>query len=272
MSRQAAIQFFKRLGAGAIIGIGSIVPGMSGGVIAVTMGLYERVLESITHFFQNPRNNAFFLLPLGLGAGFGILAFSNIVAWSMTNYREQVIFLFIGFVLGGIPSLLRKANRNGFKLNMLLPLILGLMMILLPARLELLARATQGDGSLSVVMGLISGVILAVGTIVPGISSSFLLMYLGTYQSIILAISTLDIPALIPVAIGALVSALAIIKVVSYLFERFPAYSYYAALGLLIGSIILVLPPFRFEPVLAINILLSAVGYATAYSLGKIEN
>ena len=101
MSRQDAVQFFKRFGAGAVIGLGSIVPGVSGGVIALTMGLYEAILEAITNFFQNPRRNILFLLPLGLGAGFGILVFSNLIAWLMENCKEQVLFLFIGFVAGG---------------------------------------------------------------------------------------------------------------------------------------------------------------------------
>src|SRR5690554_1248977 len=168
MNRLAVIQFFKMFGAGAVIGLGSIVPGVSGGVIAVTMGLYERALEAITHFFRAPRENAIFLLPLGLGAGFGVLTFSNVVAWSIANYREQVLFLFIGFVVGGIPSLLHKANSQGFRVSMLLTLSLGLIMILLPARLEFLAPATKSGGTLNVGMGLISGFILAIGTIVPG--------------------------------------------------------------------------------------------------------
>lgn len=269
MNRQGVLQFFKRFGAGAVIGVGSIVPGVSGGVMAVALGLYERILDSITRFFRSPRQNALFLLPLGLGAGVGILAFSSVVAWFMSNYGDQILFLFIGFVVGEIPSLIRKANSQGFRASLLLSFVFGLAMILLPARLELLVPATQSEGMIDFGMGLLCGFILAVGTIVPGMSTSFILMYLGTYESILHAISTLNFVVLFPVGIGFILGALAIIKVVDYLFKRFRAYAYYAVLGLLIGSIILILPPIKLSFMLVINILLFALGNVLAYLLEK---
>jgi len=269
MNRQAAIQFLKRFGAGVVIGIGSIVPGVSGGVLAVTMGLYERILEAITHFFRAPRHNAIFLLPFGLGAGFGILAFSNALAWLMSNYGEQILFLFIGFVVGGIPSLLRKANSEGFKARLLLSFAAGLAVMLLFARMELLAPATQNGGTIDFVTGLICGFILAVGTIVPGLSTSFILMYMGTYESILNAISVFDIPVLMSVGIGFVLGTLMIIKAVSYLFECFHAHAYYAVLGLLVGSILLILPPVRVGLPLLINLLLFTSGNILSYILEK---
>jgi len=268
MDKQATVQFFKKLGAGAVIGLGSIIPGVSGGVIAVTMGLYESILEAITSFFKNPRRNILFLLPLGIGAGFGILAFSNLIAWLMENYGEQVLFLFIGFVVGGIPSLFKKANSQGFKVKLLIFFILGLIIILLPTQLELIAHDSQGK-ELDFSMALLSGSILAVGTIVPGMSSSFILIYMGTYESILKAISTLDIMTLFPVGIGFLLGALMIIKIVNYLFKRFQAHSYYAVLGLLIGSIVLIVPPLSLSFKLLINILMFALGSVMAYFLEK---
>lgn len=268
MSRQDAVQFFKRFGAGAVIGLGSIVPGVSGGVIALTMGLYEAILEAITNFFQNPRRNILFLLPLGLGAGFGILVFSNLIAWLMENCKEQVLFLFIGFVAGGIPAFFRKANSQGFKARLLIFFILGLIIILLPAQLELIATGSQQQ-KLDFTMALLSGFILALGTIVPGMSSSFILIYLGTYEAIIRAISTIDIMHLFPVGIGFLLGALLIIKIVAYLFKHFQAQAYYTVLGLLIGSIVLIVPPFSLDMKLLINILIFALGSALAYFLEK---
>ncbi|MGI6704978.1 MAG: DUF368 domain-containing protein [Clostridia bacterium] len=269
MNRQEVVRFLQRIGAGALIGLGSIIPGVSGGVLAVTMGLYEKILEAITGFFRNPRRNIIFLLPLGIGAGLGILAFSNVVAWSMANFGEQILFLFIGFVTGGIPSLLRKANSRGFKLRLLLALFLGLVLILMPARLELLVSPQQSNGSINFAMGLICGLILAVGTIVPGMSTSFILMYLGTYEAILRAISKLDIPVLFPMGIGFLLGALAIIKLVAYLFSRHQGYAYYGVLGLLIGSIILVFPGIQVNIVSLLNVLLFICGYGLSYLLEK---
>lgn len=269
MNRQGVGRFLQRVGAGALIGLGSIIPGVSGGVLAVTMGLYERILEAITSFFQDPRRNIIFLMPLGIGVGLGILGFSNVVAWSMANYGDQILFLFIGFVAGGIPSLLRKANSQGFKLRLLLAFFLGLVLILLPARLEILVSPNQSNGSINFIMGLICGFILAVGTIVPGMSTSFILMYLGTYEGILRAISRLDIPVLFPMGIGFLLGALAIVKLVAYLFSRHQGYAYYGVLGLLMGSIILIFPVIQVNIILLINVLLFISGYGLAYLLEK---
>jgi len=269
MNRQEVGRFLQRIGAGALIGLGSIIPGVSGGVLAVTMGLYERILESITGFFRDPRRNIIFLMPLGIGAGISILAFSNIVAWSMAHYGDQILFLFIGIVVGGIPSLLRKANSQGFKLHLLLAFLLGLALILLPARLELLASPNQSNGSINFVMALICGFILAVGTIVPGMSTSFILMYLGTYEGILRAISRLNIPVLFPMGIGFLLGALAIVKLVAYLFSRHQGYAYYGVLGLLMGSILLIFPAIQVNLILLINILLFLIGYGLSYILEK---
>ena len=118
-------------------------------------------------------------------------------------------------------------------------------------------------------MALLSGFILALGTIVPGMSSSFILIYLGTYEAIIRAISTIDIMHLFPVGIGFLLGALLIIKIVAYLFKHFQAQAYYTVLGLLIGSIVLIVPPFSLDMELLINILIFALGSALAYFLEK---
>ena len=268
MNRQSIIRFLKKFGAGAFIGLASIVPGVSGGVIAVVMGLYESTLEAITNFFQNPRRNILFLLPLGLGAGFGVLVFSNLIAWLMEKCGEQVIFLFIGFVVGGIPALFRKANSRGFRAELLIFFIIGLIIILLPAQFELIDTAGQ-EQELNFSMALLSGFILALGTIVPGMSSSFILIYLGSYEGIIRAISTIDIVYLFPVGIGFLLGALMIIKIVAYLFKHFQAQVYYVVLGLLIGSILLIVPPLSLDYKLLINILLFALGSVLAYFLER---
>lgn len=265
MNKSSAMEFGKKLIAGVFIGIGAIIPGVSGGVIAVAMGVYERMINAISHFFSSPKENFMFLLPLGLGAGIGLLAFSRLVVLSMKYLGDQIIFLFIGLVIGGIPSLFKTANSKGFKPRYILALLFGIAAILMPTKFELIAQSIQKNSAIDFGTGFISGVILALGTIAPGINTSFILMYIGTYEGVMEAISALNISVLFPVCLGFGVSALLIIKVVSFLFKRFYSYSYYTVLGFLVGSIVLIIPPLRFNLTLLLNILVLLLGCASAY-------
>lgn len=265
MNRQSAFDWSRRFIGGILIGLGAIIPGVSGGVIAVAMGFYEKMLDAIGYFFRAPRDNINFLLPLGLGAGIGMLAFSKLVAWSMANYKDQIIFLFIGLIVGGMPSLVQTANSKGFKKRYLLPLLIAIGLILLPSRLGLIEETIQETENMSFVMGLFSGFVLALGTIAPGVSTSFILMYIGTYEVIIKAISEYDFITLFPVCVGFAVSALLIIKLIGFLFKRFYSYSYYTVIGFLIGSIILVFPSLGSGFDLVLNVLLFITGCVPIY-------
>ncbi|MEG0767003.1 MAG: DUF368 domain-containing protein, partial [Clostridia bacterium] len=123
--------FFQKLLAGLVMGIGAILPGVSGGVMAVSMGLYEPMIAAISHFFHDIRANIKFLLPILLGAAFGILATSGVLEWLMRNVRDQVLFLFIGLVAGGLPTLFQQANGKTLRLRGLLPLLLGIALPML---------------------------------------------------------------------------------------------------------------------------------------------
>ncbi|MDD2495997.1 MAG: DUF368 domain-containing protein [Tissierellia bacterium] len=262
-------KFLKMFISGAVIGTGAIIPGVSGGVIAVAMGLYEKILDAVSNFFKSPKKNLIFLFPIGLGAVSCIYLLSGIVAWFMKNYSNQVIFLFFGLVVGSIPSLIKKANKNGFKVKYLIIAMLGIFLILSLEYLEFTVSSKNMSQSLDFVTAFICGAVLSVGTIVPGISTSFILIYLGTYENVMQAIHTLDLLVLIPMGIGFIATSLAIIKLVNYLFKNYTSYAYYAVLGLLIGSMVLIIPS-DISSMLLLNTLLFAAGFAIQIFLSKI--
>jgi len=270
VEKLTTLEFIKKFLSGAIIGIGAIIPGVSGGVLAVSMGLYEKMLDAISNFFRSPRENIIFMFPIGLGAVFCIYGLSGVVAWSMQNYGSQVLFLFIGLVMGSIPSLVKKANDHGFKARYLCMAALGLVLILSLEYMELIAPTIKTGGELDFYTSMVCGAVLSVGTIVPGISTSFILIYLGTYEIIMQSIHTLNITALIPLGIGFAATSVVIVKIVNYLFKNFHAYSYYAVLGLLIGSIVLILPDVRFDVTLGFNIVLFVTGVSLQLLLEKL--
>ena len=119
-----------RLLKGAIIGIAAILPGASGGVLAVSMGVYRPVIDAVVGFFKAVKRNALFLLPLGLGGVVGLLATSRLVEWLMANWRMPVMYALIGLVLGGVPSFMKEANQHGFKKRYLFGTAFGIVLIL----------------------------------------------------------------------------------------------------------------------------------------------
>ena len=218
--------WLKKFSAGCLIGLGAIIPGVSGGVIAMALGLYEPILKAASGFFRSPGKNIRRLAPIALGAGLSAVAFSGAISWLLGAYRRQVLFLFIGLVCGSVPSFLRAANRNGFKACYLLAAAPALLLVLLMQRIP----PGAGEQAMDFSMLVLSGAILAVGIIVPGISASFILLYLGTYEGILKGLATGAFDVLTPVGIGFLAAAVLCVKALAYLFEHYHEYAYYTSL------------------------------------------
>ena len=109
--------WFRRFLAGLIVGIGWILPGVSGGVIAVSLGIYSKMIDAVGSFHRQ-KENFLYLLPIGIGGCIGLFLVSNVLQWLMAEWYNDVVYFFIGLVIGGIPTLLREANSpQGFKNN-----------------------------------------------------------------------------------------------------------------------------------------------------------
>ncbi len=256
--------FIKRMLAGLVIGIGGIIPGVSGGILAVSMGLYKPMLDAIGGFFKSPKKSFLFLFPLVIGGAVGLLSMSNAVEWALENYEIPVMCLFFGLVAGGIPSLIKEANsQGGFKKKYIFSALIGAAFIGL---LSLAERSLTGTEALpfNYLTAMIIGGILAVGTVIPGISTSFILIFLGLYKPFLSCVNTSTSVSLIFSAIsgnqaaaaewgGAIVHllftalgfaavALILILFVRKMLERYHGYAYYAILGFLVMSMLLIFP------------------------------
>ena len=95
---------------GFVIGLANIIPGVSGGTLAITLGIYEKLIGVLTHFFKNWKENLKFLIPIGIGAVLSLLVFSNIIGYALEHYPVPTTLLFMGLILGGVPILLRKVK------------------------------------------------------------------------------------------------------------------------------------------------------------------
>lgn len=262
-----AAQFFRRFFMGLVIGIACITPGLSGGTIAASAGLYEPGLHAITHLHKDFRRGLRFLFPLGLGGLAGVFLLSNVMKLLMAYAPTTVLFVFLGLVAGSIPSFLREANSRGFRRRYLGVALFTFALVLFTERWLLHVLPPAGL-PLNTASALLGGAVIAVGTVLPGISSSFLLIQLGIYTPFLEALTSLDLPILFAVAAGCGTVALGLVFAADWVFRRFRGYAYYAVLGFLAGSVMAVFPGFSSVPWrLAADLALFAVSSLGCWQL-----
>ena len=255
---------------GFFVGIGSIAPGISGGAIAVIFGLYDRITDAIANFYKNFKEKMKFLIPLGIGAAAGILLFGQIIGYLFEHYNIQVRCLFIGLMAGTLPSVFRTANKKGFRLWYLLPMAAAAGMIVVFTFLESI-KYTGGDAGLTFPLLLLCGAVIGFGTIVPGVSSSFILMAAGLYEPLLRALNTMDVVKLIPVAVGFAAFVLLFAKLVDWLYKHAYGLMSYIVCGLLIGSIFPVVPPLKMDLTTLLSLLLTLLGGLLSWYLLRLK-
>ena len=264
---------------GFFMGVANIIPGVSGGTLAITLGIYERLLEAISHFFKKFKENISFLIPIGIGAVLFIVLGSRIIEFSLENYPLPTILFFTGLILGGIPMLYKKVQGhiNGKNLIIFIltfAFVIGIMFLKSGSNVNLKEVDFLGYFLLFFV-----GVIAAATMIIPGISGSFMLMVMGYYKPILNVINEFtsfenvmhNFFILLPFGLGVLVGVVGIAKILEYLFKKFEVPTYFGVLGFVLSSIIGIFVQTQititFFQIVA-GILLFAVGFVIAYKLG----
>jgi len=259
--------FFK----GLVIGIGAIAPGISGGSLAVILGVYEKITGAIASLFKDFWKKVKEFLPMGIGGIIGVLGFSNIIAFLFKNYEIEVKYLFIGLMAGTFPSLRRQADKHGFKLRYLIPFVITFAAAIWFAVSENAVVEGTASSNANFVMLAIYGAIIGFGTIIPGISASFILMYLGAYEILMEGISRLNLAVLIPAGIGFVGSIVLFAKLINILFKKAYGYTYYAVFGLTIGSVLAIFPGFEPGWRYLLCVLLLIAGLAVSLYLSRFE-
>ncbi len=269
---------------GFIIGVANIIPGVSGGTLAITLGIYEKLIGIISHFFKNIKENIKFLLPIIIGAVLSILILSNVISYSLEEFPLPTTLLFIGLILGGLPMLfgkIKKGPKKGRQINLLIFLITFSIVAIFGFMNT--GNATVDLSNLNLIdyiLLFIVGMIAAATMIIPGISGSFMLMLLGYYKPIIDTIKTLSnfndighcLTILIPFGIGVVVGIVLIAKIIEILLEKFPIKTYYGIIGFVLASIITIFIPLTkvavTVPSVIVGIILLLLGGVVAYKLG----
>ena len=225
--------FFK----GFIIGIGKIIPGVSGAILAISMGIYDKALDYISNFRRNKKESIKYLFPIGLGVILSIVSFSKIISLSLNNFYLITMLFFIGLIIGGIPSFMCKVKKKDYYIVIISFIIFFLISISNIDNIYVLQ-----NNIIDFVIFFISGIVEALGTVVPGVSSTALLMIMGTYNIIVNSIGNLDnIQILLPFVIGVVIGLVIIVKIIDYLFKICEDKVYAFVLGILLSSTVLLI-------------------------------
>lgn len=267
---------------GAVFGVANIIPGVSGGTIALTMGVYEDFISSISNFLKKPKKSLKFLLPFGIGAALSILLMSKLISFCLEKFPLPTTLFFVGLILGGVPLLTKKVRKKKVKKTNLGLFALTFSIVMLMFFMKSgnnFVNLANPNLLMYLILGLV-GMIAAATMIIPGVSGSFVLMLLGFYEPIVNTVGDLtnfsnlghNLLILVPFGLGVVLGMILIAKLIEYLFKKYEIPTYYAILGFVIASIItLVIGAFSTKIILAhllVGIITLAVGTLAGYKLG----
>lgn len=266
------MSFLAKLFQGALIGLGAVLPGISGGVLCVIFGIYKTIMEFLSDPFRKFKTHFPKLFPYGVGLVIGFLGVAKVLAFLLERYEAPSVCLFIGLIGGMLPSLFREAGEQGRNKNSYISL--GIAMVVVFALLISL-QVFSVKITPSFVWYLFCGFCLALSVIAPGMSFSTLLMPLGLYTPFVDGISSFDFSILIPGGIGALATVILFSQAVNALFTHYYSVAFHAIVGVVIAATVMIIPVQSFTvsagSCLA-NVVCLVVGVLAALWLDKFNS
>lgn len=263
---------WKNLYRGFLMGISDLIPGVSGGTIAFILGIYDRMLISISGFFSREwKKHIGFLLPLGIGMGATIILFSKVISYLLKHYHEPTQYFFLGLIVGVIPFVSKQAGlRKSFKFHHIILMLvvaagLASTIFIKPADPSLITHLT---GKTAVIL-FFSGWAGSMAMLLPGVSGSFVLLLLGVYTTVITAISDFNIPIILVTGVGIAVGFVVSSKLIRMLLTHFHTGMFAVILGLIIGSIFVIFPGI---PESGTPFVMSVVAIITGLIIANILN
>lgn len=248
--KEKLILFIK----GVVLGVAFVIPGVSGGTLAVLLGIYEELIEAASNFYKNMVNFKkyfMYLLPIGLGIIFSVAVFAKLIKFGLDKAPIITILIFLGMIIGGIPALVR--NVKGTKINlkdmtlMLVGLIIVISMLIFhKSNSNVVLTNMSITGYITL---LLVGAIAAVTMVVPGISGSFTLMLIGYYEPILNLVNDItsfknlgsNLILIFTFMLGVFIGIIFISKIIEWCLKHYKRETYYAIIGFVLSSIISVI-------------------------------
>ena len=234
---------------GAILGVAFIIPGVSGGTLAVLLGIYEDIIEAVCNFYKGKDNfikYLKFLIPILLGAGFSLLLVARLIEFGLDKAPIITTLVFLGLIIGGIPKLFKSVdtpNLKHFSLMLIGIIIVVLMMIFDKSTANV---NFSNMNLLGYIILIFVGMLASATMVIPGISGSFTLMLIGYYEPILETVNNLssltnvkdNLLIMLPFLIGVVIGIVVIAKIINYMLKKYRNATYYIIIGFVLASVI----------------------------------
>lgn len=270
---------------GFLIGSSMSVPGVSGGTMAILLGIYDKLISSISNFFKDIKNSFLFLIKFCIGSALGIGSLAFLIKWLLETFPIPVSIFFLGAVVGGIPALYYKTKKSPITFSSYVYFFIGLGAVI---SLTFIPTGnfdiSTGSGLSYYLFILITGIIIALALVLPGISTSHMLLVLGMYDALLTAITNFDFVYVGILGISTVIGIFLITKPLEFLMNKFPHKTYCMIIGFVLGSTIeifrdKVFPAIPTEAglgwwifVTVVSVMTFILGYMGIKSLSKFSN
>lgn len=225
---------------GMFVGSGFIIPGVSGGALAAIFGIYERIINFLANLTKDFKENVKFFIPVGVGALFGIAILSWGISYLLGSFEVIITWFFIGAIVGTAPALWNEAGKEGRNNRDYIILVAAFIF-----GIVLLGFGNQlFDGSVqpSFIAWMVCGALIALGILVPGMSPSNFILYMGLYQAMADGFKTLNLGIIIPIGIGGLLTVLLLAKVIEKIFSTNYSEFFHFIVGIVLASTMMIIP------------------------------
>lgn len=258
---------------GVLVGFGAIMPGISGGTLCVAFGMYKPLIEILAHPVKGMKKHAKAVIPFIIGAAAGFLGLSGLAGYLLDKSSVVMTCIFVGFILGTFPELINDAGEKGRGVSSYIAMIIGFVVMF--GILWILKKGGAMTMAPGVLSYLFCGLLWGLSFIVPGLSSSSLLMFFGLYQPMLEGISKFDVSVILPVGIGAVACALLLSGVINKALEKFYSIISHCIIGIVAATTVMILPTWSelgqnvFIPIISI-VSGAAVSYILSRTCSKL--
>lgn len=205
--------------------------------MAILLGIYDKLIGAISNFLKDFKGNTIYLMKFCIGAGLGIGSLAFVIKWLLEAFPFPVSFFFLGAVIGGIPALYKKTKETSFKFSSGIYFLFGLGIVISIGFIPVgNFDISSGSGLAHYLMLLVTGIIIALALVLPGISTSHMLLVLGMYDAMLLAITEFDIVYIGILGISTVIGIFLITKPIEWTMNKFPHQTYLMIIGFVLGS------------------------------------
>lgn len=264
------VEFIVKMVKGMIIGISAMTAGA--GTFAIILGIYDRCMEIIANPFKHFKSNLKYILPIVIGIGISVIIFGKFVLYCLANYEAYFRCVLLGIIIGGIPTLIKVANKKGFKKKYLISMVIALIITIILTNFANTIKAGKTAEYISTIELIIYGAIYSFGAVMPGMTTIHILEYMGVLEKIMSGLLAFDLGIIIPFGIGYVILAFTTAGIITYLFKNFYGMTYYAIIGFSITSLVMFIPDFTSVKEAIIGVLLAIVSGIIIYFITRLED